>query len=109
MSELATRLHMWGNFGYGHQASKDMHEAADRIDALEAENKALRKENVELCEALQPFAALGEAWLPIDEKDKSTWVIAPDSTPVNNLTNFGFTFGHFRAAARVLLAKENND
>lgn len=80
-------------------------EAADRIEALEAENKTLRKENVELCEALQPFAALGEAWLPIDEKDKSTWVIAPDSTPVNNLTNFGFTFGHFRAAARVLLAK----
>lgn len=84
-------------------------QAADRIDALEAENKVLRKENVELCEALQPFAALGEAWLPVDEKDKSTWVIAPDSTPVNSLVNFGFNFGHFRAAARALLAKENND
>jgi hypothetical protein len=72
-------------------------EAADRITALEAENKALR-------EALRPFAELGDAWVAADEHDNSIWVTSPDSMPVNNLTNFGFTFGHFRAAARALLA-----
>ena len=88
----------------------DIHdELKAALARAEAENKVLRKENLELCEALQPFAALGKAWLPFDEKDKSTWVIAPDSTPVNSLVNFGFNFGHFRAAARALLAKENND
>jgi predicted patatin/cPLA2 family phospholipase len=32
--DLVKRLHQWGNFGYGHEASKTMHEAAYRIEAL---------------------------------------------------------------------------
>jgi len=90
------------NYGHGDVrdvADEDCVAAADRIDALEADNKALR-------EALRPFAELGGAWLAVDEHDNSIWVASPDSTPVNNLTNFGFTFGNFRAAARALLAKE---
>ena len=34
--DLVKRLHQWGDFGYGHEASKTMHEAADRIEKLEA-------------------------------------------------------------------------
>lgn len=70
-------------------------EAADRIEELEA--------------ALRPFAELGEVWLPENDKDDSIWVTCPDDTPVNNLTNFGFNFGHFRAAARAALAGEKKD
>ena len=56
----------------------------------------------ELEAALRPFADLGRAWLPVDSADNSIWVTAPDDTPVNNLTNFGFKFKHFRDAARAL-------
>lgn len=70
-------------------------EAADRIEQLEA--------------ALRPFAEIGEILLPEDDKDDSIWVTCPDETPVNNLTNFGFNFGHFRAAARAALAGEKKD
>jgi hypothetical protein len=71
------------------------YEAADRIEALEA--------------ALQPFADWGVIMLPSDEYDKSIWVTCPDTTPVNNVTDLGFTFGHFRAAARAALAGEKKD
>ena len=70
-------------------------EAANRIEQLEA--------------ALRPFAELGEVWLPEDDKDDSIWVTCPDDTPVNNLTNFGFNFGHFRAAARAALREKKDD
>lgn len=100
MSDLVERARAYANSHRleGH-VGKLFGKLADHIDALEAENKALR-------EALRPFAELGEAWLPADKNDDSIWVTSPDNTPVNNLTNFGFTFGHFRAAARALLAKD---
>jgi len=100
MSDLVKRLRQY-RLDQGENVFRLRYEAADRLDALEAENKALR-------EALRPFAELGETWLPVDENDNSVWVTSPDSTPVNNLTNFGFNFGHFRAAARALLAKDNS-
>ena len=100
MSDLVKRLRQY-RLDQDENVFRLRYEAADRIDALEAENKALR-------EGLQPFADLGEAWLPADKNDDSIWVTSPDNTPVNNLTNFGFTFGHFRAAARALLAKDNS-
>ena len=69
-----------------------------------------RDKRIEQLEAaLRPFAELGEAWLPVDDSDDSIWVTSPDHTPVNNLTYFGFNFGHFRAAARAALAGEKND
>ena len=70
-------------------------EAADRIEALE--------------KALRPFAELGEAWLPVDGGDSSIFVTCPDSTPVNNITNFGFTFGSFRNAARAALGEKKDE
>jgi hypothetical protein len=36
MSDLKERLRKWSVFGYGHEASCDMKEAADRIAQLEA-------------------------------------------------------------------------
>lgn len=71
------------------QYRKVMTEQAKRIEQLEA--------------ALRPFAEIGEVLLPEDDKDDSIWVTCPDETPVNNLTNFGLNFGHFRAAARAAL------
>ena len=35
--DLVKRLRYWGYFGYGHEASKTIHEAADCIEALEKE------------------------------------------------------------------------
>ena len=75
--------------------SKAMTSAADRIEALE--------------KALRPFAELGEAWLPVDGGDSSIFVTCPDSTPVNNITNFGFTFGSFRNAARAALGEKKDE
>ena len=72
-----------------------MKKAADRIEALE--------------KALRPFAELGEAWLPVDNGDNSIFVTCPDNTPVNNITNFGFTFGSFRNAARAALGEKKDD
>jgi hypothetical protein len=74
--------------------SKDINSATDRIEQLEA--------------ALRPFAELGEAWLPVDGADNSIFVTCPDSTPVNNITNFGFTFGSFRNAARAALGEKKD-
>lgn len=98
MSELVKRLRESPMNNY----TSLMRDASNYIDTLESECKTLR-------EALRPFAELGEAWLAADEHDHSIWVTSPDSTPVNNLTNFGFTFGHFRAAARALLAKDKSN
>jgi hypothetical protein len=69
--------------------------AARRIEQLEA--------------ALRPFAELGSAWLPVDGGDNSIFITCPNSTPVNNLTNFGFNFGHFRAAAVALAGEKRDD
>ena len=63
-------------------------EAADRIEKLEA--------------ALRPFFGLGEALLPVDDNDDSIWVLCPDETPIDDVSNYGLTFGVFRNAARVL-------
>jgi len=85
-NDLVKRLRDYAG-DVGHYAT--MKEAADRIEALE--------------KALRPFAELGEAWLPVDNGDNSIFVTCPDNTPVNNITNFGFTFGSFRNAARAAL------
>ena len=63
-------------------------EAADRIEELE--------------KALRPFSGLGEALLPVDDNDDSIWVLCPDETPIDDVSNYGLTFGVFRNAARVL-------
>ncbi len=51
-SELVRRLRFWMPTGSKH-LEEDLAEAADRIEALEAQNKRLR-------EALEPFAALAD-------------------------------------------------
>jgi hypothetical protein len=95
-------------------------QAKDRIEQLEREKASWKgaydgaviamTERIEALEAaLRPFAELGEAWLPVDAADNSIFVTCPDSTPVNNITNFGFTFGSFRNAARAALGEKKDD
>ena len=82
---------------------------AARIAALEAEietlsaaHRAMAQQLATAGEALKPFAQLGDIMLPLDPTDNSVWVKEVDETPVNNISFFGFTFKHFRDAARAL-------
>jgi len=93
--DLVNRLRTQNSMLGYYDAPNIQKEAADRIEQLEA--------------ALRPFAEIGEVLLPEDDKDDSIWVTCPDETPVNNLTNFGLNFGHFRAAARAALEGKNGE
>jgi hypothetical protein len=60
----------------------------------------------ELLATLRPFGEFGQIMLPGSPCDESPWATCPDETPVNNISNYGFTFGMFRAAARLLPEEE---
>ena len=85
-------------------------EAADRIEALEAEVERLQARERELEAALRPFAA-ADAW------NWETTVFGQDDDSVvnyNHATGEGITRGDFGRAARALAAvsaetEDNND
>jgi hypothetical protein len=73
------------------------------MSQLDIEVKELKARVKQLEAALKPFGEVGASMLQRHGViDFNPLVLSVDGAPVSGLDKYGFTFGHFRAAARII-------